>query len=49
MLQRRKQIRGNKNIFMPESFENSDEMDKFLEKHNLPKGKLEDKNSPINK
>lgn len=34
---RQKQERGNKNTFMPESFEKLNEINKFLEKHNLPK------------
>lgn len=37
MLQRRKQIKRNKNNFIPESFEILGEMDKFQEKRNRPK------------
>lgn len=49
MLQRRKQIKRNKNNFIPGSFEILDEMDKFQEKRNLPKltqEETENQNSP---
>lgn len=50
MLQRRKQIRGKKNNFMLESFENLDERDKLLKKYNLLKltqGETENQNTCI--